>query len=154
MSVKGRRTVSRAGYAAYIQSDAWRAVRRRFWASKLPKTCFICGADPMPGMHLHHRTYKNLGNEMLKDIVPTCPGCHEEIHRLYESDPKWRAQGLWGVTKALRKRRGGGRVGMAKQYKAKGHQLPRKFIEKYGEDGRDRPNRRRRAPQAQPRHGA
>jgi hypothetical protein len=79
---ESKRTVEPAGYQEYINSDEWRAVRRRYWASKMPKDCYVCGASRHPGMHLHHRTYKNLGNEQLVDLVPVCEGCHEEIHML------------------------------------------------------------------------
>lgn len=73
MGVPGKATVTRAGYRAYINSPAWRAVRERYWASKMPKVCYVCGCPRRPGMHLHHRTYKNLGNERLMDLVPVCP---------------------------------------------------------------------------------
>ena len=64
-----RRTVDRDGYAEYIQSEAWQEVRRRFWASKLPKECYCCGQEDGP-KDLHHRTYKNLGNETLGTLCP------------------------------------------------------------------------------------
>ena len=54
-------------------------------------------------MQLHHRTYQNLGNEFLRDLVPMCPGCHQFVHDLYKSDPKWRRRGLWHCTKAARR---------------------------------------------------
>jgi predicted HNH restriction endonuclease len=58
-------------------------------------------------MHLHHRTYKNLGNERLNDLVPLCPDCHDRVHALHRSDPRWKRAGLWAATKAARKRYGG-----------------------------------------------
>jgi 5-methylcytosine-specific restriction endonuclease McrA len=97
---EGRATVDAAGYSDYINSDAWREVRRRYWASKMPKDCYVCGRSRHPGMHLHHRTYKNLGNERLMDLVPVCPECHEEIHRLCRE----LRRSLWHVTKIARKR--------------------------------------------------
>ena len=104
MGVPGKATVTPQGYRAYIQSNAWRAVRERYWDSKMPKNCFGCNKPRHKGMHLHHRTYKNLGNERLMDLVPVCKECHEDIHYLYESDPKWKQRGLWYATRAVRNR--------------------------------------------------
>jgi len=58
-------------------------------------------------MHLHHRTYKNLGAERLMDLVPLCAGCHAEVHRLH-ADLVWRRRGLWAATKRVRRDRTGG----------------------------------------------
>lgn len=102
----GRATVTKLGYREYIQSEEWRKVRARYWASKLPKDCYCCGKRRQPGFHLHHRTYKNLGHEMLRDLVSVCPPCHEEIHALHRSDPRWRRKGLWFVTKEIKRRHG------------------------------------------------
>jgi len=70
MAAPGRGTVTRAGYRAYIQSPGWRAVRQRYFDSKMPQDCFVCATPRKPGMHLHHRTYENLGAERLMDLVP------------------------------------------------------------------------------------
>ncbi|MET3567964.1 5-methylcytosine-specific restriction endonuclease McrA [Leifsonia sp. 563] len=103
MGVPGKRTVSRAGYSAYIQSPEWRAVRQRYFASGMPQECYVCGTPRKPGMHLHHRTYKNLGAERLMDLVPVCPGCHELIHAIFNSNrPYWEREGLWFATKKAR----------------------------------------------------
>lgn len=98
---KPRRTVDRAGYAAYIHSEAWQAVRRRYWASKLPKECYCCGREDGP-KDLHHRTYKNLGHEYLRDLVPLCRDCHEAVHALYRRKP---SLSLWGATGMTRRKR-------------------------------------------------
>lgn len=98
MSAPGKGTVTRAGYRDYIQSPEWRAMRQRYFASKMPQDCFICATPRKPGMHLHHRTYKNLGAERLMDLVPVCPDCHELIHAIFKSDKKWQTIGLWAAT--------------------------------------------------------
>lgn len=102
MGIPGRRTVSRAEYRAYIASPAWRRTRERYWASNMPTACYVCDAPRRPGMHLHHRTYKNLGAERLMDLVPLCPSCHDEVHALYDSDPGAHRRGLWETTKRAR----------------------------------------------------
>ncbi len=96
-----RRAVAPAGYAEYIQSEAWQQVRRRFWASRLPKECYCCGRKDGP-KDLHHRTYKNLGNEYLRDLVPLCRGCHNRVHEMFERKP---SLSLWGATGAVRRER-------------------------------------------------
>lgn len=101
MGAPGRATVSKAGYSAYIKSEAWRAVRQRFIASKLPKVCGGCGRPWGRGDHLHHRTYKNLGREFLRDLVPLCANCHEAVHVLYDSDLIWQRRGLWYATRVI-----------------------------------------------------
>jgi len=102
MGIPGRATISRHDYRAYIQSSAWRRVRARYWASKLPQTCYVCDAARSPGMHLHHRTYKNLGTERLMDLVPVCPTCHDLIHEAHKTIPAATRNGPWGATKYVR----------------------------------------------------
>lgn len=95
-----RRTVAPAGYAAYIRSEEWQAVRHRFWASRLPKECYCCGRKDGP-KDLHHRTYKNLGAENLRDLVPLCRQCHDDVHDLVRRTTLH----LWGATNVLRRER-------------------------------------------------
>lgn len=91
-------------YRTYIRSNQWRRTRERYWKSGLPTSCYVCDAPRHKGMHLHHRTYKNLGNERLMDLVPLCEWCHEYIHTVFDSDPIWKRRGLWAATKEARKR--------------------------------------------------
>jgi hypothetical protein len=42
MSIPGKATVGPGPeYYAYIQSDEWRAVKRRYLKSRLPKSCYV-----------------------------------------------------------------------------------------------------------------
>lgn len=91
-------------YRSYIQSKEWRAKREAYWNSKLPKDCYVCGAERTKGFHLHHRTYKNLGSERLMDLVPVCPLCHELIHEIHRNTPGMKRKGLWYATKEARKK--------------------------------------------------
>jgi 5-methylcytosine-specific restriction endonuclease McrA len=100
-SPQPRREVAPAGYAEYIQSGAWQQVRRRFCASRLPKDCYCCARDDGP-KDLHHRTYKNLGHENLRDLVPLCRDCHNRVHELARRRP---SLSLWGATGAVRRER-------------------------------------------------
>lgn len=94
-------TITRAGYREYIQSPEWRKKRDEYWDSGLPNECYCCGTPRHSGMHLHHRTYKRLGNEYLRDLVPVCQTCHEEIHVLHR-EQRGKARGLWYVTNRVR----------------------------------------------------
>jgi hypothetical protein len=73
---------------------------KRFWASKLPKDCYCCGDTSKP-KDLHHRTYKNLGNERLWDLVPLCRPCHDRVHEIHRAT---RHLGLWQATNQLRRK--------------------------------------------------
>lgn len=101
MSIAGVRTVSREDYANYIASDAWREVKRRYLRSKLPKLCYVCETANGP-FDLHHRTYKNLGNERLMDLVLVCRDCHDAIHEIQRTNG-W---SLWRATKLARRKHG------------------------------------------------
>lgn len=102
MGSPGKATVSKSGYRAYIRSPEWAAVRRRYWNSKMPKECFVCGKMNRP-MDLHHRTYKNLGNERLMDLVPVHRDCHNKIHK-FDKAREDRRGGLWAATATVKKR--------------------------------------------------
>lgn len=93
-------TVYGQPYREYIQSAEWRAVRERYWASRLDKSCYVCTAPRSPGMHLHHRTYKRLGAERLMDLVPVCDKCHRLIHKEHEQNP---SSDLWYLTRRIAK---------------------------------------------------
>lgn len=98
--MKGLRTVAKEGYQDYIRSREWQAVKMRYWESKLPKACYGCGVSK-EGMHLHHRTYKNLGQERLRDLVPLCQLCHCETHDLVRN-----GRSLWGAARRIRRTNG------------------------------------------------
>ena len=103
MGSSGGRTVERYDYRSYIKSSEWRAKPEAYWASKLPKCCYVCAAPRSSGMHPHHLTYKNLGSERLMDLVPVCAACHKSIHEIHE-EPGCKLKGLWYATKAARRR--------------------------------------------------
>lgn len=71
----------RMTYAEYIASSAWDA-RRRQRLEKDGRRCQGCGTQD--SLHVHHRTYERLGNELADDIVTVCEVCHGFIHREQE----------------------------------------------------------------------
>lgn len=68
-------------YAAYLRSDHWRDVRKRFWRSQYPKVCCVCHAADRP-LDLHHKSYERLGRERLSDLALLCRRCHREVHKV------------------------------------------------------------------------
>ena len=66
-------------YSEYLETEHWKRFRSKFLRKKRHKICFICGDTPK-SIHLHHKTYKRLGNERISDVVALCQLCHEEIH--------------------------------------------------------------------------
>lgn len=104
MSVPGKPTVGKQDYRKYIQSSAWRTKRKKFFDSKLREAqfCYGCDKPRQPGDHVHHKTYKNLGNERLIDLALMCQGCHALAHEL-DKKPQFQAKGLWYATKEVRK---------------------------------------------------
>ena len=66
-------------YLDYIKSDAWKNRKAKYF-KKHPKVCKACGSTEL--IHLHHITYRRLGKEGPRDLVPLCVTCHDEVHRV------------------------------------------------------------------------
>lgn len=86
-------------YPQYLQTDHWKDVRRRFWASKLHnRTCYVCGGREQ--LQVHHKTYRSIGRENLNHLCLLCDRCHKATHEL---DRKRKKGCLFGAAKRLRK---------------------------------------------------
>lgn len=75
-------TKNRIDYKKYLQSIAWRRKKDEWVASGRPLECWACGrAMPLDraGFDFHHRTYENLGNENLDDLVLLCRADHRQL---------------------------------------------------------------------------
>lgn len=71
-------------YDTYINSDRWH--RKRDAVLAKIKSCALCNCTPK---HIHHRTYRNLGNETINDdIIPLCRNCHKLFHDNHIYDKK------------------------------------------------------------------
>lgn len=71
----------RIPYRQYIKSQAWIDRRRKYWIDHNGKyRCVVCGG--LEKIHLHHRTYERIGNELDEDLVPLCEKCHKKTHEL------------------------------------------------------------------------
>jgi|WetSurMetagenome_2_1015567.scaffolds.fasta_scaffold491251_2 hypothetical protein len=73
-------------YHTYINSQAWKDKREEFFAAggKHSKRCYICQKPRASGFHVHHMTYRRLGNEALEDLVLMCETCHDSTHAFHE----------------------------------------------------------------------
>lgn len=74
-------------YNAYLQSEEWRK-KREEKAHEQNYTCEICGKVVPTGFNIHHKTYKRLGHEPLKDLMFLCENCHMELHRKKDLEKK------------------------------------------------------------------
>jgi hypothetical protein len=63
-------------YGEYLRSPQWQQ-RRQARLSIDQHTCQDCG---MPATDVHHRTYRNIGQEEADDLVSLCSTCHAIRH--------------------------------------------------------------------------
>lgn len=61
----------------YYQAREWFAICERV-KERDGFRCVLCNSDK--NLVVHHRTYKNFGNENLEDLVTLCLGCHKIFH--------------------------------------------------------------------------
>jgi hypothetical protein len=80
-----------SNYHQYLKSLEWRNKKREWIDSGRPLECWACG-DEYPrdgyGFNFHHRTYKNLGNEDLNDIVLLCRADHRMLEEQFKEHRK------------------------------------------------------------------
>jgi hypothetical protein len=70
-----------ASYKSYMASEEW-VLCREWWRRNTPaaaRRCRMCGDRHYD---LHHRTYRRLGCERLRDLVPLCHRHHQALHRI------------------------------------------------------------------------
>ena len=64
-------------YEKYMKSEEWKDKRwkalERGW-----HRCCLCGAEEC--LHVHHRSYDNLGDERPEDLEVLCKHCHASRH--------------------------------------------------------------------------
>lgn len=69
-------------YADYIVSKAWERRRNLYWKTH-KKRCAICYSAKF--IHLHHTSYRKLGNEKDEHLIPLCAEHHRQFHEKYKS---------------------------------------------------------------------
>jgi hypothetical protein len=64
-------------YQEYLKTPEWRA--KREWAlERAGHRCQVCNCAGR--LHVHHRTYENLGHELPTDLTVLCEACHGLYH--------------------------------------------------------------------------
>jgi len=64
-------------YQEYLKSDEWREKR----AKVMRRAGGVCeGCMSRPAMQVHHKTYVNIGRELLFELVALCSVCHAQAH--------------------------------------------------------------------------
>lgn len=66
-------------YEEYLHSEKWSAKRDEVF-KHYGRKCALCGSTDR--LQVHHRSYENLGNEKLKQLIPLCEPCHTLSHKL------------------------------------------------------------------------
>lgn len=78
---KTKKQTEYSKYCMYLKSNKWKTIKERMFKKHnyLP-CCFCCGS--MKNIQVHHKTYKNIYNENLNDLVCLCESCHSKIHNI------------------------------------------------------------------------
>lgn len=65
-------------YKDYLQSHEWK-MKAQQKRNQEGNRCQLCNANKTM-LHVHHRTYQNLYNEEMSDLVVLCDKCHKKFH--------------------------------------------------------------------------
>ena len=65
-------------YEQYLTTEHWATVREERLIFAKHK-CEICNSND--DLQVHHRTYDNIGNEQLTDLIALCKTCHKLYHK-------------------------------------------------------------------------
>ena len=69
-----------ADYKSYLQTKHWKQLRREVY-ELYNHECVRChDIIPLTYANIHHRKYKNLGRESIKDLILYCNRCHTIVH--------------------------------------------------------------------------
>lgn len=66
-------------YAAYLMTNHWRTLRSKIYDLR-KHTCERC-KKKISLYHVHHKSYKHIGNERLGELMLVCYECHEILHK-------------------------------------------------------------------------
>lgn len=65
-------------YKDYLRTEHWEKTRKQQLETARYK-CRVCNAAGVE-LHVHHRTYENIGSEREEDLVVLCEECHTLFH--------------------------------------------------------------------------
>lgn len=75
---EGSRRAGTPAKHAYLRSPMWKA-KRDLILARAKGRCEVCRRK-LP-LEVHHKTYENLFNEPLTDLIALCRDCHKFWHR-------------------------------------------------------------------------
>lgn len=64
-------------YSEYLQTEHWKRIRTTA-LDRAKNRCQVCNTSI--GLHVHHRTYENRGDEQPEDVTVLCATCHKLFH--------------------------------------------------------------------------
>lgn len=70
--------LKKLSYIEYLQSNYWK-VKRRLALGRSKFRCQLCNSDKK--LNVHHRSYDDLGEEDIRDLITLCKECHEKFHK-------------------------------------------------------------------------
>lgn len=65
-------------YLIYLESAHWKHIRK-IMLRRANYRCQLCNNKDI--LNVHHRTYKNKGNENYADLIVLCKSCHRTYHQ-------------------------------------------------------------------------
>lgn len=65
-------------YKDYLKTNHWKKKKQSFLAT-VKRQCMECGSKS--NLHVHHLTYKNVGNERNSQLCLLCKDCHFAAHK-------------------------------------------------------------------------
>ena len=86
-------------YQEYLSSYEWRIIRKKVLDIDNHK-CVPCSKKS--NLHIHHITYKNVGNEDTNDLLTLCSSCHKFIHQMNYAERK-DTERIWVELRQLKK---------------------------------------------------
>jgi len=91
-------------YRTYLLSDEWK-LKRREVIKRAGGRCQTCNS--LGKLEVHHRTYKDIFNEKLEDLIALCPKCHALIEGRIKIKPKKQKQQMnpYGISSKKKMKR-------------------------------------------------
>ena len=92
-------TVEQIAHREYLKSATWKDIRNQV----IERDKDICCHCRNKGYDVHHKTYKNWGNEKLDDLITLCRACHEQWHASQKGTRKSKSIGNRAILRYLTK---------------------------------------------------
>ena len=73
--------MNKTEYKKYLKSTEWRE-KTKLVRDRDNSRCSLCNSKS--NLHVHHKTYSNVGNEPLDDLITLCSDCHGLFHHKIE----------------------------------------------------------------------